>query len=177
MCRIVHVAADALAARGTRRPEPALPRRLVRSARRKWHVTGTVVGRLLDHACDADWTVNHQFLKVHFLDVSKAAPRGNRPPVPYEAFVFIGYDNMSERYVVHRLDVFGGRFSETLGYRTRPTANSIKFMFEYPDRPLHNTFAWHGDHGTWSILIRQKDARGHWTTFAEELLTRAKTSD
>lgn len=36
-------------------------------------------------------------------------------PPNYEAMVFIGYDNTSERYVVHWIDVFGGRFSETLG--------------------------------------------------------------
>ncbi len=52
----------------------------------------------------------------------------NIPP-QYEALVFLGYDNASERYVAHWIDVFGGRFSETLGYGTR-SGDSIKFIFE-----------------------------------------------
>lgn len=145
-----------------------------------WHVRGTVVGRPLEHRCEAEWSLNHQFLKVHFIDVSKGTAGTDRPRVPYEALVFIGYDNMSERYVVHWIDVFGGRFSETLGYGRRDPAgsgdNAIKFVFEYPDGPLHNTFTWNGEQGTWSILIRQKDARGRWTTFAEEILRPTETA-
>jgi hypothetical protein len=33
-------------------------------------------------------------------------------PSQYEAMVFIGYDNTSERYVAHWIDIFGGRFSK-----------------------------------------------------------------
>ena len=34
----------------------------------------------------------------------------------YEAIWFLGYDPVSEKYVLHLFDVFGARFSETLGY-------------------------------------------------------------
>jgi hypothetical protein len=87
--------------------------------------------------------------------------------------VFIGYDNMSERYVVQWLDTFGGRFSESLGYGRREGANAVRFVFEYPDGPLHNTFSWKADDKTWSILIEQKDGKGKWTIFAEEVLERS----
>lgn len=143
----------------------------------KWYVKGTIVGgRPIEHVCDAEWTLNHQFLKVHFLDVGAGARAAGRPQ--YEALVFIGYDNMSARYVVHWIDVFGGRFSETLGYGNHvgdggSADNAIRFVFEYPDGPLHNTFTWNGEAGTWSIVIRQKDEGGHWTSFADELLVRA----
>ena len=143
-----------------------------------WDIRGTIAGRPLEHRGEVEWSLNHQFLKVHCLDVSKGTPGAGRPRVRYEALVFIGYDNMSERYVVHWIDVFGGRFSETLGYGRREAAGSgddaIRFVFEYPDGPLHNTFTWNRNEGTWSILIRQKDARGVWTTFAEETLTPTK---
>ncbi|HEY8226282.1 MAG TPA: hypothetical protein VIG25_13455 [Pyrinomonadaceae bacterium] len=36
-------------------------------------------------------------------------------PSQYEAMVFIGYDNTSERYVAHWIDIFGGRFSKDEG--------------------------------------------------------------
>ena len=55
--------------------------------------------------------LQRQFLRVHMKDLAT--------PPDYEAMIFIGYDNASERYVAHWIDVFGGRISETLGYGTR----------------------------------------------------------
>lgn len=46
---------------------------------------------------------------------------------------------MSERYVAHWLDVFGGRFSETLGFGKRE-GNSIRFLFENSMAYSTNTF-------------------------------------
>ncbi|MGD1055521.1 MAG: hypothetical protein ABR867_05525 [Nitrososphaerales archaeon] len=142
----------------------------------KWRVKGRIAGQAIMHACDAEWVLNHQFLRVHFVDVSAIENRRARskPRKPdYEAEVFIGYDNMSERYVVHWLDTFGGRFSESLGYGRRDGANAVRFVFEYPDGPLHNTFSWKTNDKTWSIMIEQKDGRGKWTVFAEEVLERS----
>jgi len=48
--------------------------------------------------------------------------------------------------------------------------DSIVFSFEYPDGPLHNTFAWRQESKTWTITIVQKDSEGKWTNFAEETL-------
>jgi len=84
--------------------------------------------------------------------------------------VLIGYDNTSERYVVHWIDLFGGRFSETLGYGTR-SGNRIKFVFEYPDGPFHNTFTWNPPKG-WVFLMENKDQTGKWKVFAEDSLRR-----
>jgi hypothetical protein len=141
----------------------------------KWRIKGRIAGQPIQQVCDADWVLNHQFLRVHFIDVTASKNRSaeaKEQKAEYEAEVFIGYDNMSERYVAHWLDVFGGRFSESLGYGTREGANAVKFVFEYPTGPLHNTFSWKADSKTWSILIKQKDARGEWTVFAEEVLER-----
>jgi len=104
----------------------------------KWRVKGKIAGQPIQHACDAEWVLNHQFLRVHFVDVG-AAERGSSKDVEqrseYEAEVFIGYDNMSERYVAHWLDTFGGRLSESLGYGRREGVNAVMFVFEYPDGP------------------------------------------
>jgi hypothetical protein len=71
-------------------------------------VTGKIAGQRIEQYCEADWVLNHQFLRVHFID---SAARGRKikdvsSDAEYEAMVFIGYDNMSERYVVHWIDVF-----------------------------------------------------------------------
>ena len=93
--------------------------------------------------------------------------------MPVKSAVFIGYDNTSERYVAHWLDIFGGRWSETLGYGTR-VVNGICFVFEYPDGPFVNTFAFDAASKEWSTVMRQRNARGEWTTFAEERFRRQK---
>ena len=123
----------------------------------RWRVTRQMRGTSTTVAADAEWVLSHQFLRFHYLRDSTAKQ-------PYEAMVFIGYDNTSDRYVVHWLDVFGGRWSETLGYGTR-VANGIRFMFEYPDGPFTNTFTFDPATREWTSLLRQKNPRGEWTTF------------
>ena len=75
--------------------------------------------------------------------------------------IFIGYDNTSERYVVHWLDNFGGRFSETLGYGLR-SGNSIKFVSSTPTVP--STTHLHGmkrqEGGTFWGKVKIKRASG-----------------
>jgi hypothetical protein len=78
---------------------------------------------------------------------------------------------VSERYVLHLLDVFGGRFSETLGYGARQ-ANELQFVFEYPDGPFHARFRWSAEKDSWQWVMQQKDKNGRWTNFADLKLTR-----
>ena len=134
----------------------------------KWKVTGAIMGRPREMELTAEWVLNHQFLLVREKDA--ASIEGKQP---YEAQIYIGYDNTSERYVVHWIDIFGGRTSETLGYGTR-MGNSIKFVFEYPDGPFHNTFAWNPEAKTWRFLLEQKNAEGKWTLFADQTASKEK---
>lgn len=129
----------------------------------EWKLSRQIRGRTVENTVKVDWVLNHQFLRIHMTDVQN--------PPTYEAIVFVGYDNASERYVVHWLDVFGGRFSETLGYGQR-NGNSIKFVFEYPDGPFHNTFTWNPADRSWAFLGEHKNKEGKWTTFAEDKLRR-----
>lgn len=126
----------------------------------RWEVNRTMAGKSSGSMVDAQWTLNHQFVQLHYVPERGSAQ-------PYEAMVYIGYDNMSERYVVHWLDIFGGRISETLGFGKR-TPNGMQFTFEYPDGPFTNTFRYDRETRSWNLLLRQKNARGEWTTFATE---------
>jgi hypothetical protein len=83
--------------------------------------------------------LNHRFLCLEM--------RGTARVPTYEAIVFIGRDNLSERYVAHWLDVSGGRWSETLGYGTK-SGQAVEFVFEYPDGPFRTTFA----QGAWRLV-------------------------
>jgi len=129
----------------------------------RWRLTRTIRGKQVQNTVDAEWVLNHQFLRVHMKDTAV--------PSQYEAMAFIGYDNASERYVAHWIDVYGGRFSETLGYGRRES-DSIRFVFEYPDGPFHNTFTWNREAKTWTFLMETKNASGQWAPFARDELRR-----
>jgi hypothetical protein len=129
-----------------------------------WLVSREIRGKIVQNTVDAKWVLNHQFLHLHMKDVAT--------PPAYEAMIFIGYDNASERYVAHWIDIFGGRISETLGYGHR-TGNSIAFNFEYPDGPFHNTFTWDPSSKQWISRMENKDAAGNWKPFATDTFRRA----
>jgi uncharacterized protein DUF1579 len=124
----------------------------------RWDVPGHVRGRDVKSRLTAEWVLNHQFLQLKLEDTAN--------PSQYEAWIFIGYDFLSERYVVHWIDVFGGRFSETLGYGSR-MGDAIRVVFEYGDGPFRNTLAWTAREKSWHWLIESKDQAGRWKTFAE----------
>ncbi len=134
----------------------------------KWNVGGAVMGREAHHEIEAEWVLNHQFLRIH----EKTSPTASPTEHPYEAYWFLGYDPVSERYVLHLMDVFGTRYSETLGYGVRE-GNQIRFVFEYPDGPFHTTYRWDPDHGAWEWLMEQKGKKGKWSPFSDLKLTRA----
>jgi hypothetical protein len=129
-----------------------------------WAMTGRVRGRPAEYVCHAEWVLNHQFLQLTMRDVAQ--------PPAYQATVYLGYDNASDRYVTHWLDAFGGRFSETLGYGQR-VESAIRLVFEYPDGPFHTTFAWDPKARTWSVLMEDRGAGGVWQEFASYTLRRA----
>jgi hypothetical protein len=134
----------------------------------RWKVTGTIRSQPREMELSAEWVLNHQFLLVRQRDAN--ATEGK---LAYEAQIYVGYDNASERYVVHWIDIFGGRTSETLGYGRR-SGNGIKFVFEYPDGPFHNTFTWNAEAKTWHFLLEQKNAEGKWTVFADQTASKVK---
>ncbi len=133
-----------------------------------WKIDGQVMGREAHHDVQAEWVLNHQFLRIDERTATSAPASERR----YEAIWFLGYDAVSERYVLHLLDVFGTRYSETLGYGTRD-GNAIRFVFEYPDGPFHTTYHWSPETGSWQWRLEEKNKEGKWITFAEFKLTRA----
>ncbi len=133
----------------------------------KWRMTGTIRGQSAEQSVEADWVLNHQFLRIH--EVGATDPKTGKPG--YEAHIMVGYDSASERYVAHWMDVYGGRFSETLGYGVR-SGEQIEFVFEYPDGPFRTVFRWSAEKREWQWLMRTKDAKGKWVDFAMLVLSR-----
>ena len=135
-----------------------------------WKLEGTVMGSNAHHDVQADWVLNRQFLRIQEKTAADAPATERR----YDSIWYLGYDSVSERYVLHLMDTFGARFSETLGYGTRD-GSQIRFVFEYPDGPFHNTYRWNLKEDCWQWLMEQKDKNGKWVPFANLKLTRAKS--
>lgn len=132
-----------------------------------WKLGGQVMGREAHHDVQAEWVLNHQFVRIHEMTSASAPAEEHK----YEATWFLGYDSVSERYVLHLFDMFGARFSETLGYGIRD-GDAIRFVFEYPDGPFHTTFRWSREKDSWEWVMEQKNKDGKWTNFADLKLTR-----
>ncbi|HEY0701562.1 MAG TPA: DUF1579 family protein [Candidatus Acidoferrales bacterium] len=154
------------AASTAQRPEPWHDE-LVDHLAGDWKMTGDVMGRAAHHDVKAEWILNHQFLRIE-ENTSATAPDTESK---YDAIWFLGYDPTSERYVMHLMDQFGGRFSETLGYGVRD-GNAIRFVFEYPDGPFHTTLRWDAEKDSWEWLMEQKDKNGKWSPFADLKMSR-----
>ena len=106
------------------------------------------------------WVLNHQFLELHYLDAAT--------PPQYEAMAFIGFDHKMSRYVLHWLDVYGGRSSEIIGYGTLDeAAHTIYFTFNNPDGQFMNAYAFDPATKNWTSVMRQK-SKGPWSLFAED---------
>jgi hypothetical protein len=134
-----------------------------------WKMEGQVMKQEAHHDVRADWVLNHQFLRIQ----EKTAAQAPSAEHPYDATWYLGYDATSERYVLHLFDIFGPRFSETLGYGTRD-GNAIRFIFEYPDGPFHTTFRWIPEQNAWQWQMEQKSKEGKWAPFADLKLTRSR---
>ena len=124
-----------------------------------WQVSRVMKIRKAESTAQAEWVLNHQFVRLHYGDAANATN--------YEATVFIGHDNAAKQYVVHWIDVFGGHFSRTLGFGKRD-GNALVITFDYPDGEFRNTLTFDPADRTWTSLMRQKDKNGEWSTFAEE---------
>ena len=134
----------------------------------KWKLEGDVMGKAAHHDVSVDWVLNRQFLRIE-ENTSANAPASERR---YDSIWYLGYDSISERFVLHLMDTFGARFSETLGYGI-PDGDQIRFVFEYPDGPFHNTYRWNPKENSWQWLMEQKNKDGKWQQFADLKLIRA----
>ena len=127
-----------------------------------WNLTRKIRGTTEENKVEAEWVLEHQFLRLHMKDVAS--------PPKYEAEVYIGFDKAGNRYVAHWMDTFGGGFS-LMGFGVRD-GNSLPLIFEDADGTVRNTFTYDPATQSWTSLIVQKAKGGDWKTFAEDRLKR-----
>jgi hypothetical protein len=135
----------------------------------RWTLSGTIAGRQTTHDVDAEWALNHQYLKIH--EVSRERDDDGRPQ--YEANAFIGWHESRRRYVCFWLDGYGGGFAGT-GFAERQS-NQLPFTFGDEKGAFHTTFLFDPVTDSWQWLM-DSEQQGSRQPFARLGLTRASTA-
>jgi len=127
-----------------------------------WTLTRQIRGKEVENTVHAEWVLNHQFLQVHMTDSAQ--------PPAYEALIYVGYQHAEQRYVVHWLDVYGGKGS-AIGYGKR-SGDSIEVAFQYEDGPFFNTLTWDTLGQGWTFKMESINKDGKRQLFAIDTLRR-----
>lgn len=135
----------------------------------EWVLEGTIAGAHTTHDVSFAWVLGHQYVRLH--EVARERDAEGKPA--YEAIVFIGWDEPSQRYACLWLDSTGGGGlrGDAIGYGAAD-ADSIPFRFRFPDGSIfHNTFAYSRETDTWEWHL-DGEADGGLRPFARVTLSR-----
>jgi len=134
----------------------------------KWLMQGTVGKQAVTHDFDAEWVLQHHYLRFH--EVSREKNGKGEPQ--YEAMVFIGWNEKTKQYACMWLDVYGGATSESIGLAT-PKENELAFVFtdEHGDTSFTNTFTYNPKTNAWDDRL-DNVVKGEAKPFARFNLTK-----
>jgi hypothetical protein len=150
----------------------------------KWDVSGTSHNTATSQTLEVDWVLNHQFIRIY----QKSSENARGGSVPYEAMLMVGYDATSKNYVLHLMNIRGGRDARGIAFGRR-TGNEISFAyFDMAPSGLNSAaptivdtalrpgirFTWEPDSKTWHIVFGRHDAKGDWQTVTDLSATQAK---
>lgn len=128
-----------------------------------WEIARKIRDRTEKNTLDADWVLQHRFVRLHMKDVAD--------PPKYEAMVMVGYDPARQRYVAHWTDNWGAQYSG-VGYGKR-AGNSIELDFASDDGGhFYNTFTWQPESRSWRMLLESAGKDGARKFFAEDTVVR-----
>ncbi len=112
----------------------------------KWLLQGTVGKKPVTHDFDAEWVLQHHYLRFH--EVSRQKNEKGEPQ--YEATVFIGWNEKTKQYGCAWMDVYGGLTTESIGLAAAKE-NEVPFVFtdEHGETSFTNTFIYDPKTDTW----------------------------
>jgi hypothetical protein len=136
----------------------------------KWVLQGTIAGQAATHDIEADWVLNHEYVRLH--EISREKDAQGRPI--YEAIIFIDWNASLSEYTCLFLDSTegGGLSPETFGH-AKPNGDEIPLLFKLKNGFFHTTLAYDKSSDTWQWLLDDEEG-GKLTPFARLKLTRKK---
>jgi hypothetical protein len=134
----------------------------------KWLMQGTVGKQAVKHDFDAEWVLQHHYLRFHEISREK----NDKGDPQYEATVFIGWNEKTKQYACAWLDVYGGATSESIGL-AMPKENELAFVFtdEHGDTSFTNTFTYDPKINAWENRL-DNVVKGEAKPFARFNLTK-----
>ena len=134
----------------------------------KWLLQGTVGKQPVMHDFDAEWVLQHHYLRLR--EVSR--DKNDKGEPQYEATVFVAWNEKTRQYACVWLDVYGGATSESIGVAT-PKENELAFVFtdEHGETSFTNTFFYDPKTNTWENRL-DNVVKGEAKPFARFKLTR-----
>jgi hypothetical protein len=140
----------------------------------KWDVSATVHGQKFTLEREAEWIINHQYLRIHEKS-HEVIPWLN---VQFERTIFIGYNPRSKRYLVYELTVHGGDVPhqpEGLYYAER-RGNELKMVTTKGSEVVANVqFTWDPASSSWHFQARRVIAGKEQEPHVEQKAIRANT--
>ena len=91
----------------------------------KWVMEGTIALKPTTHDIDAQWVLDHHYLRIH--EVSREKKANGQPQ--YEALVFMAWNEQPKQYSCAWLDVYGGFSVGSIGVAP-PSDNELAFVFK-----------------------------------------------
>lgn len=116
----------------------------------KWVMQGTIAKQPTTHDIDAEWVLDHHYLRIH--EVSREKKPDGRSN--YEAMVFIAWNEEPKHYSCAWLDVYGGFSVGSIGIAP-PSENELAFLFKDAkgETDFSNDFAYDPKTDTWTDTL------------------------
>lgn len=114
-----------------------------------WVMTGTLGGKPATHDLEAEWVLNREYLRLHETGREKMA-NGS----PYEAIIFLAWDNKAGEYRCLWLDdTEGGGLSVPIA-PGKKAGESIALVFRLGGKEaIHTSFSYEGKNDSWRLTI------------------------
>jgi hypothetical protein len=135
----------------------------------KWVLQGIIDGKETTHDIITEWVLGHQYLQLHETSREKNA----KGEADYEAIVYIGWDQPSNRYACLWLDVTGGGglSAQAIGHAKR-SRDKMAFLFKGGDGSIfHTTFVYTRSTDSWQWQM-DNEKKGKLQPFARMKMTR-----
>lgn len=112
-------------------------------------LTGQIAGQKTTHDVEAEWVLNHLYVRIH--EVSREKDAQGRPA--YEAIVYVTRDTRPGEYAILWLDnTASGAFAPEGTGRAKPRGDTLPFVFKDARGRVSfmNVFAYDAKARTWS---------------------------
>lgn len=117
----------------------------------KWMMQGTIAGQATTHDVDAEWVLDHHYLRIH--EVSREKNSKGKPQ--YEATVYVAWNDATKQYAAVWLDVYGGLLPESVGLANlkddelpfifKDDKGAVSFSNDFIYDPKTDTWEWRMD--------------------------------